>query len=273
MPDFGFVRQQFNGGDSMWISPRGLTFIRVAPHFLPGILTISVVSNTSTFVNFTAEPGSSYVFESHFVFIDYSASALAPCEVTIWKIRSGCEHAAYTWNAYNARIYADEVDRDFQFCWFLQFPGAVKLNFNRFDPSKAHVELLQMNGSVYTSFQFPDTFKQILQESTFVIVIWSRASFFLDIESQSTVFDWGDREGFFTDCRKSLDCKQNTSEVKDYIGFVIRKMPYNWLIAPLVILSVALGTIVVLLFWNAGSEFSMGSGMRPLGKVVELPFT
>jgi hypothetical protein len=273
MPDWGFVRQRFNRGDSMMIPYRGLTFLRVAPHFLPGALTIAVWSNTSAFTNISATAGSSFVFKSRLIYLEYSESALAPCEVTIWKMRHECEYAEYSRNFANGRINVVNDDRQYQICIFLQFPGAVKLIFVRHDTTDAKLELLHMNGSSAAPFPLVEKQTQLLEDSTFAVVADPRASFWLYIESQSRVVDWGDKEGFFADCRRLVPCEQNRTDPGNRTIEYVDRSPQKELVGVLIITAVALATVCVLLFWNAGSELSMGSGMRPLGKVAPLPFT
>jgi hypothetical protein len=271
MPQWSFVRQQFNRGDSMSIPERGLTFIRVAPHFYGGRLTISV-ADFSTVVNFSATAGSAYVFENRPILISYSNSSNFPCEVTIWKIHSGCRYAFYSRNFRDGRIYANVEDRDFQVCWFLQFPGDVKLTLVEYERSEGIVEILRMNGSETAPLGFSPK-AHVLRQSTFAVVAGPHAAFHLDVESQSPAFDWDDREGYFADCRKSLDCQQNTSAVTAYIGYVNRRPLDGWYVGVVVVAALTLVIVTVMLFWDATSEFSMGSGMKPLGKILPLPFT
>jgi hypothetical protein len=164
--------------------------------------------------------------------------------------------------------------RSFQVCWFVQLPGDSRLTLTMFDWSKDYaVDIFRMNGSDAEKLSYIPN-NDLIGASTFAVVAHEHAGFSLDVVSQSDIVDWQDREGLFADCRKSMDCQQNTSNVeKEYLPLLKREMPNNLVIAAIIIGTVGLGAMAVLLFWDAGSEFSMGSGMRPLGKVHPLPFT
>jgi hypothetical protein len=259
----------------MIIPPRGHTFIRVAPHLLAGALTISVFSSASSAVNFSARAGHSYAFSSRPVYIAYAAGALFPCEVTVWKVRSGCEYAAYSRNFQNAQLTAFPLaNRDFQVCWFLQLPAGAGLLYHVYPESEGRVELLHMAGGTSAPFELAADTNATLADSTFLVVIHPHAAFTLDITSASAAVDWADGEGFFAECRRSLECAQNTSAVgRDTLSIIKRPVAEGALLAVIVVSAIALGAVSVLLFLNASSEFSMGSGMKPLGNVLALPFT
>jgi hypothetical protein len=81
IPDFEISARMLNKGDTLSIRERGLTFLRFAPHFLPGS-----VSFNRTYSNFrndppTIHPGAAYVFDKQLSLV-YESDALAPIPQT-----------------------------------------------------------------------------------------------------------------------------------------------------------------------------------------------
>jgi hypothetical protein len=249
----------------MSMNDRGLTFIRIAPYLLSGTLTITAWPSGSNPINVTAKAGTGYAFSPIPLNLTYSAAALFPCMVTVWKLSTGCTHAAFSRYPEEAIIDYDHVRIFDQICYFFEFSAPPFLEMDYRDAAQPPLRLIQMDGVRGYSRGDLEQGMSANVNTTFTIVVreYSPLDFRLRLWTDSTIVDWDDGESEFMDCRENpAHC--TVSNFGQFNLEVARQMAPG-LIAFMVSISILAILIAgFLVFWNSGPDISVGSGMKPL---------
>jgi hypothetical protein len=275
--DFEIGQWMLDKGETLHIPERGLTFLRFAPHFLPGRVWFDGNSSNFTHAPPAIRPGGAYVFDKE-IRVVYDSRALAPLPVTVWKIRSGCRHAIFFRYPAGVRVTYRSVPVVDEVCYFFEFLGTptvaweyinrlpgtpYPLRLVHMEDERYRIDLLEGGGAKRTSNFFA------------IVVRETDMDFSFEVSSASSRVEWTDEDTTVLDCRGPSGACANDTFVASEFHFwqQKRRLPTAVCVSVVIIVAVALGFMAGLLFWNAGSEFSLGSGMKPLGKVLAMPFT
>jgi hypothetical protein len=273
IPDFEISQRMLNKGDTLLLPERGLTFLRFAPHFLPG----GVWFNGSSSTNTTITPGSAYVFDKE-ISVVYDSAALAPLPVTVWKIRSGCRHTIFFRYPAGVRVTYRSVPVVDEICYFFEFLGTPTVAWdyiNRPPGAPYPLRLVHMDGGHYRVVLLEGGGSKRPSNIFAIVVRETNIDFNFEVSSASSRVEWADRTEQAIDCRgESGECVTRTIALESFHFWQQkRRLPTGVYVGVVIVVVVALGFMAGLLFWNTGSEFSLGSGMKPLGKVLTMPFT
>jgi hypothetical protein len=264
IPDFEIRRQSLNEGDTMSINDRGLTFLRIPPHFLPGHLIIA--TNTASIA---VRAGIGYAFGPITLNLSYSAAAGYPCVVSVWKISSGCAHAIYSRYSGEAVIEYHNVSVENQICYFFDFPVEPTFEVEYANRDQPRLKVIQMVGE--NGYSRSDVGEGLILNRTFVVIVreYGAVDFRLRIVSKSPIVDWGDSEGEFLDCRADASACV-PGDYGDFHMTVKRGIGTRTIVFVAVSVPVTVVLVAFLIFWNSGPDILMGK-MNPLQSAPTMP--
>ena len=271
-----FVSQNLNNGDTLFINAKDLAlWIRIAPYFYYGKMTLTVVRDNITNV-FEPAPGGRYYFNDVNVTITYT-QASAPTSVSVWLLpeKLCSEYSFHTRNQRSVEIAADATTASGSFflCYFIEFQKEATLTVVT-PPQGGQPEI-----ELYNSDADGVPVKMKVTNESYPVTKMSMIHIFharvqrVEMRIDSNVFyaDWSDHEGPF------LDCATNVSECKSHefdSGLKAHREIVWWIwvtiIGALVIVMVFLTILLFQTSLAIEREYSMGTGVLA---TVPAPYT
>ena len=270
-----FTVQNFNDGDTLFIDATDKSlWIRVAPYFYFGKMTITVVQAPNSTAVIEPPAGARYFFNNVNVTIRYE-QASAPTSVSVWVLeeKTIClEDSYHSRNQRSATISAGTSQGNLRFCYFLEFQKEARLTIDAptFTPQIVIFNGLE-NGTVVQQKVLDANGTYPVAKMSVIQVHFVGLPVRMKVESDVFYADWSDHEGVFLSCVANIsDCRapefdpgfQADREIVWWIWLVITGT-----------LFVVMCFLTALLFWKAvaiDAEYSMGTGQLA---TVPSPYT